>query len=142
MALEFRGMIISILLIGLFVFAMFSGGVFLASENHANVTLSKDASLNSMYTNLSYDLNNSANIANDVRKAFEKENPLITAVLLFKSVIYGGIQFTSLVVSIMGYMFGSIIETIGVGAIVISVISAIVLIILVFSAWRVYQAGS
>jgi len=142
MALEFRGIIISVLLLGLFVLAMFSGGIFLAQENHANVTLVNDPSLNQMYSNLSYDLNNSAKIAQGVRSAFETDNPLISAVLLFKSIISGGIQFTSLTVNIMGYMFSSIIESIGVGAIVISVISAILLIILVLSVWRVYQAGS
>ncbi len=67
--MEFRNLILTTLLAGLFIFAMISGSVFLALDNNANNSLLENEAINSTFMAIQQDLNDSAKSGDNIKSA-------------------------------------------------------------------------
>ncbi len=140
-----RGMIISFMLIGLFVFAMISFGIGIATLNDGTL-ITEDPRINASYGDIQVELEGVQSTAENQRDKFDTESPTLSfGEILFESIVGVGRTFTSSIVGFMDITFGLVFQTIFGGdsafAVVIGTIVGIVLLSIVFLLWRVYKAG-
>lgn len=140
-----RNMIISFTVIGLFVFAMISFGIGIATLNNGQ-SITQDPRINASYGDYATELSQVQSTAENQRDKFDSESPTLSfGEILFESIVGVGRTFTSSIVGFMDITFGLVFETIFGGdkafAVVIGTIIGIVLISIVFLLWRVYKAG-
>jgi hypothetical protein len=145
--MELKSLIISGLLVGLFIISIMAGYNQLVTDNissggHAQNLLLQNAKINSSYNSFFGNLSNVQTTANESKTAFEKESPSFTAgFLLFGSIIDFVKKITSSFIAIFGIFFDLLSSVTGIPSVVIGVISAIVIISLIFMAWKVYKVG-
>lgn len=146
--MELKDYIISGLMIGLFILSIMAGYNQLIVDNNdaggsAINLLTQDAKINSSYTNFSNKLGLIQTTANESKTAFEKESPSFTAgFLLFGSIIDFVKKMTSSFIGIFVIFFDLLSTITGIPSVVIGVITAIIIISLIFMAWSVYKVGN
>jgi len=140
-----RSLVISILLVGLFIFAIMNFGIFLALSNNSGTILENEA-INKTFNELTTELEEVQSKAEAQKKSFFADIPVIGEL----TVILGTIVFVGKgMVEVTGGLFSLIAEliaiTLGIGdtaaKAVLGVFSAIMVFSLVLLAWSVYRSG-
>ena len=140
--MEFKDLIIPLLLSGLFIIAMISFGIYLANENNANNILAGNEALNRSYNNINRQLLETENSTESQKQAFFKDIPVIGQIsIVLKSITGTARIFFSGGISLLDSMFTLVSETLGIPSIVISVLTSIFLIIGVLLAWKLFRTG-
>jgi hypothetical protein len=140
--LTFRGLILSALLIGLFLFGMFSISTNLTTQANSTNTLNNDVRVNSSISNLNTQLDTSfANISSQ-EQGFFSGVPIIGAVEATLVTIFRTVPNLFGVVKNLYLLTLDIInEIVGVPPLITNMLVAIVTILGILSAWRLYKAG-
>lgn len=140
-----RNMIISFMIIGLFVFAMISFGIGIATLNDGT-SITEDKRINKSYGQYETQLKQVQSEAEEQRNKFDSESPTTSfGEILFSSIVGVGRTFTSSLVNFMDITFSLVFTTVFGGdpafAVVTGTIIGIILLSIVFLLWRVYKAG-
>ncbi len=140
--MNFRSLIIGAMLTSLFVIAMMNGHIFLSQENNVNASLLDEEDINRVYTQLNSSLNDAQESASNVRTAFEDEKPnLLAGFFLLESIINAAKALGSILVNIFNLTFGVMISKLGIPPLFFGVMTAILLIMMVFLAWKLFKQG-
>ena len=140
-----RNMIISFMIIGLFVFAMISFGIGIATLNDGT-SITEDKRINKSYGQYETQLKQVQSEAEEQRNKFDSESPTTSfGEILFSSIVGVGRTFTSSLVNFMDITFSLVFTTVfgrdPAFAVVTGTIIEIILLSIVFLLWRVYKAG-
>ena len=139
---EFRNLIVTALLGGLFLFALINASIFMTTNNNANNTLLDNEAINSTFGQLESDLKTTQNSAEEAKTGFEEESPTIgTDSFLFNSIIGAGKIFTGMWRNMYNLTFGLVSETIGISPIVLGTLTTILLMTITLLAWSLYKTG-
>lgn len=150
-----KSLIIAVLLVGLCMFAMLSFAIQFQDDMGANQTLinTSQSGLNQTYSALKRNLTGAEDTANATRTSFESEEAKSEfGSLTFKSIVGVGKSFTGTISGFFNIVFNLIKTNLGFDknnpnsqasfAVILGTFSAIVLVVIIFYAWRVYRAGS
>jgi hypothetical protein len=136
--------IIGFLLVGIFIFAMINGGLLIASNNGVSHSIGDDPALSTYKTELETTLGNAQSDANGSLEALGKSPiTLVTGTFFFDAI--GGVWKTLKVVPVTVYnlTFGILrVKIFGGGFdIVLGVLSAIIIIVILFGVWKLIISG-
>ena len=143
MPLEFRTFIVNFILIGLVLIASISLGVNIAIDNGSNNTIISDEDLNRTFNRMSSNLTNAQNIMNDSRSSLDDE--LIeppTGAFILTSIIGAGKSSINMATLMYNVTFGFIFKRLNISPIIIGVVSSIVILSLLFLAYKFWKTGS
>ncbi len=143
MVTSFREVFITFALIGVFVFAGISFIVVTQRDNGVENTILENDVINRTYSNLETDLSGFSSNASAQKGKFEEENPErgFGSLIIF-AIVGIGRKFTGMIIGIYNIIIVLPASLLGIPSIVISVMTAILLVSLVLLAWRVYRVGS
>jgi len=144
--MEFKGLIITTLLIGLFIFAIISFGINLSGSNNPNSTIMQNEVINRSYSDLESELGGLQSQAEDSRESFLSEIPVIGEITaIFKSIFGIGSTFITIIRNIYNIIIELISVGLGVGSgagkIIFGVFTTIIIIVAILLGWSVYKAG-
>lgn len=140
--MEFKGLIITALLVGLFIFAVISFGIQLAENNNANMSILNNPSINKSFASITSELEEAEDTAESGRVGLWSGIPILEEVgIVLDSIVSVGQVFSGMVIGVFGITFELITTTLGIPPIVLGVITAIILISIVLLAWSVFKAG-
>jgi len=142
--MNFRSLIITSLLIGLAVIALFTFSTNFTTDNNTNISLFSDTRINNSFSNLNSELSSVESTADSQREAFEKEgqNPIISALgFVFSSIVSAGTTFMNVGIGLFTSIFTLGSETVFGSTLVSGVLMAILIFTIVFAIWRVIRAG-
>jgi len=138
---NFRNLIVSILLTGLFFVAIISFGAQLASNNNANSSILDSPVINSTYGNISSDLSSSDSQVQTQKNATEIDPGQTGDTLSIPSIWTSILSIGGLVTGLFNAMFG-LLFVIGISPIVLAVFGAIVGISIIFWGWSMIRRGT
>jgi len=139
---EFRNIVITGLLIGLFAFALMNISISLTNENDVNNSLLENEAINRSFGYLESNLSSTQDKSETSKTGFESENPTVgTDSFLFSSIISAGKVFTGMWRGVYDVTFSLFTETLGISPIVIGVITSILIITITLLAWSLYKSG-
>jgi hypothetical protein len=140
----FKGLIIGLLLVGLFAISMINGGIILAQLNNANNSIADHPALNLFASNLNQSLEGAYENANSSQEAISSSPitlttgfPVFDAISgIWKTLIVIPMTLYNLIVNFVLSTFLSPTE-----AIVLSVIGAVIIITVIFGVWKLVATG-
>lgn len=133
---------VSILLIGLFSFALISFGLNMQLLNNAPVTLLNDSTINSSYGLLNNSYSQYQKEAQERYNASAQDNPQAgsDSILTF-SIVNNARSFTTGIFTIFGIIMNLIINTLTINPIIIGVFSGLLIFIVILYTWRLFRGG-
>ncbi len=142
---EFRGLIIAVLLAGLFTFAIINFGIFLA-VSHGSGTIMENEIINRTYTRLQSDLGDVQGKTEVQRESWFKNIPVVGEIsVILETIVSVGKGMTEVVRGMFSLLAELVSVTIGIGEesakVVVGVFTAIMLLSLILLAWSVYRSG-
>ena len=147
-----KTLIISVLLVGLFIYALIGFAVQFQTDMDANQTIlnKTDSNLEVTYISLKTNLTGAEDTANATRTSFESEEAKSEfGSLTFKSIVGVGKSFTGTMANFFNIIFDLLKVVFGLDdddnaafTVVIGTLGAIFLVTVIFFAWRTYRAGS
>ena len=148
----FRSLVISVLLVGVLMYALISFGVQFQKDMDAEQTIlnETDSNLNNTYKSLRTNLTGAEDTANATRTSFESEEATAEfGSLTFKSIVGVGKSFTgtmvnffNIIFNLLKIVFGLDEESSAAFTNVVGTLTSILVITVIFFAWRAYRAGS
>lgn len=144
--LDFRNLVINSILVGLFIFGVLIISINLSVENQVDPVILQDELVNTTFANLTNTLPTLQDTATGQREGFESEIPEVgTDSFLFESVIGAGKTFSSSMTLIgnigINFVFRSLGMDSGEGVSMKSVFVTILVILIIFLAWKIYKTG-
>lgn len=136
--------IISGLLLGLFSLSFFMFTYFLINNNNDNNNqLLQDKSFNQTFYSINNSLNDIQTTSEEQYNSTSKE-PINVGFgsLIYFSIRNAGNIFGGMVTSILNPIFNLVLGVLGVSPVVIAVFISIVLVTLIFLAWKMYRLGA
>lgn len=138
--MDLKDYTISFLVVGLFIVCMFSFGALLQSNNKPISGMDNIDGID--ITTLTTELEASQQRANDSITSFASENPVLaTGEMIFVTVPKITLGAISNTVTIIGIIFNGLANVLGIPPLVLGILSAILLISMIFAAWKVIKAG-
>lgn len=136
--MDLKELIYGFLLVGLFLVCIFS---FIFSFTADNLDIELDTDEIDL-TGLESKLNSSKSQAEEYMESFQSENPLISfgALILFSIVGIGKLIINS-VSAIFNILIGGTSAVLGIPPMVTGVLTAIILMSLIFAAWKLIKTG-
>lgn len=140
--MEFKGVIISVILSALFIYAMISFSTNLSTENNATDILMSEQIINSSYGAISANITNLKSDAEAQRGSFVESIPIVGDIVAGVGAIAGfGKTFVRAITSFLGLIFGLGQSTLGLSPIVITVFSIIAIAVTILLLWSVWRVG-
>ncbi len=140
---SFRDTFIMFSLISLFSFAALSFVIQLQIENDGPNSLLENDLINRTFIDLGGDISQNEQTVNTSKGAFDSENPAPGFGSLIIFAIVGVTKtFTGVITGTYNILILLPITTLGVPTQIANVLGAILMMSLVFMAWRVYRVGS
>ena len=142
--MEFRDYFVWAMVTGLFVLLIVSFVSNFQTQNNADININQNPFLNRFVTNVSNELNSSADNAEAQRQAYatETSNPILTSLgFAFTSILNAGNTFISSVVNIFGALFFFIGSFFSINPIVTGTILAIIIGTILLAVWSLIRAG-
>jgi hypothetical protein len=145
MAKDFSGMVVAMLLIGLYVVSTIVFGIQIAEDNNSESTLLQDSTINKTLVDLNSKLGEQKDLAQSLREAFESEDPIKVLVFLFSSIIGAVKQTMSSFIGIGNIIFSFFAEVLGIGegaaVIILNTFLAIMILTMLFLGWKILKVG-
>jgi hypothetical protein len=143
MPTSFRQVFITFSIIALFVFGAISFIVSFQSENSAGSSILENELINRTYVSLISDISTQETNTNSSKAAFESEIPAPGFGSLIIFAIVGVAQtFTSIITTTYNVLIVLPISLLGVPRQIASILGSILMMSLIFLAWRVFRVGS
>lgn len=140
--MNFKGLIVSVLLIGLFIFSFISFGVNFQQNLSGNSTVLEDSALNQSYRSINSTLISAEETTTNVKDAFDQDTPTLTAgFFLLSSVLSGAKTLGNILVSIYNATFVLIASVLGISDVVLGVIVAIIMVVVFIAAYTLAKVG-
>jgi len=140
--MSFRKLIVGFLLASLFAFCLIQFGFDIAKNNETNQSILDNSLMNSTYLNLEDDLSNLKDNAQKQRTAFEEEKTSLAAGYFILGTILGAAKiFMGIIMTFLNILFLPLSSIIGIPPVVLGVLTAILIVSLIFMAWRALKAG-
>ncbi len=140
---SFRDMLLLFSVISLFVFSTISFVVVFQEENNATSSLLENELINRTFVNLSNTISEQETSTNSSKGEFESENPAPGFGSLIIFAIVGVTKtFTGSIITIYNILIVLPLGLLGVPTQVANILGSIVMMSLIFAAWRVYRVGS
>ena len=137
-----KGMIIAIILIGLYAVAMLSFVTFVAEENDADINITENEAVSNAMGGLIEKLNETETIANTQRNNTESDTKSQETGFLSLGSIIGSVKvFTGMFVGVFNLIGQVAQKTLNIPPLVLSVITAILIITMIFFGWRLIKVG-
>ena len=139
---DFMELFSSFMLIGLAVLSMFAFGIGFQEENNAPDQFIDNSLMNSTYGNLRTQLGELRDESQAQKTLFESENPTsgFGTILLF-SIVSSGKVFNGMVVGVFNTIIKLPVVFLGLDPIIISVLSALLILTIIIGLWRLYKLG-
>ncbi len=139
----FRESIISIVLVGLFIFAFISFGGQIALDNNANNTVLSNPAVNQSFIDIQSQLQEVQIDTEDQKKAWFEDVPIVGDINLIWKSLTGIIRvFFDVIVNMYNLIISLISETIGISSVVLNTIAALLSISMLLLLWRLVRSGS
>jgi len=140
---SFRELFITFSIISLFVFATISFVVTFQDENDSPNTILENELINRTFRNIGTDITNQETDSNSSKEAFESEIPErgFGSLIIF-SIVGVAQSFISIITTTYNAVIVLPITLLGVPAQVAKILGSILMMSLIFLAWRVYRVGS
>lgn len=139
---SFRDLFTTFAIIGVFIFASISFIVTTQIDNSANNTILENDVINRTYERLETNLSDFGSQTQTQRESFESEIPERGYGSLIIFAIVGiGQRFSGIIASVYNIIIVLPASILGVSPVVISTITAIVLVSMILLIWRVYRSG-
>lgn len=143
MAENFKSIFISVMLIGLFIFAIMAMASQFATDNNADISIEGDSSIRNVSRSIGKTLNDSQATAEKQREAIREETGILNVgFLILESIRGAGQIFTDMVSGVFFVFTGFAQETLGIPAIVTGTIAAIFVVIMILLFWRLVKTGT
>lgn len=139
---SFQDLMVSTLLFALIAVALISFGAQMAIDNEANSTILQDPNINATLINLTTSLESSQGIAENQSKSQDENLPVALFDFLFESIIGSVRIFKAQITVIYNLTLGLLISKVGLPIVVLATFSAIILIVIIFRAWRNFKTGT
>lgn len=140
---SFREIFITFSIISLFVFAMISFVVTLQEEEGSSSSILENELINRTFVDLGGNITQQETTTNISKGAFESENPEPGFGSLIIFAIVGVTKtFTSLITATYNIIIVLPLTVLGVPNQIAKILGSILMVSLVFLAWRVYRVGS
>ncbi len=142
---NFRQFVIAFIVIGLFMFSMFSFATQIQSQNNASQPLVDDPYFNSTFGQIETELENSQVVAQGQREAFEGQEPGTGGFTFdLTTIISAGTKFFSFLAGSTGLIaliFSTASRTLGINPIILTVLMGSILLTAVFLGWKYIRTG-
>lgn len=139
---EFKNFTISTLLVALFIVSMIAFGAQIALDNNSNSTILQDPNINSTFQLLNDNLTKFQGLAQNQSKAQDETKPIALFDFLFESIIGTGKVLKAAFKNIYNLTFGLIGTTLGIPPVALATFTAIILLIMIFLAWKLFKTGN
>lgn len=138
----FNNMFKNMMMIGLIIFSILSLGFIVQEENDAEEQFKDNSLISKTFDSLESDLGNLRNQSQSQKTLFESENPTsgFGTILLF-SIVSAGKVFNSMMIGVFNVIIELPVVFLGLDPLVVSVISAIFIIMIILGLWAVYKLG-
>lgn len=140
--MEIRQLIVLIILSGLFMFGLISGGYFLQANNNVNETILHDTSLNRTFSNLQQNITGLQKKAESAQNATETEIPTVSGEGIGLESITSALKtFVGMGRGVWDLGFSMVYTYLGVNPVFFYGIVAIVILSIVLLGWSAYRSG-
>jgi len=137
-----KKLFISFAMVGLFVFAMMSFIVTTQQNNEMDETILSNPTLNKSYFNVNDSISDYKKDGQEQSLLQDEDDPLTEGGnLLFTSITGTGKIVKGMVGGVYNALIGIPSKLLGLPAVVVSVFTGILAIMLLLGAWRLYKAG-
>lgn len=139
---KFYDLFVNFMLVGLVILSLFSFGVFFQEENNLDEQFIENSLMNETYSNLRTQLGELRDESQAQKTLFESENPTsgFGTILLF-SIVSSGKVFNGMVVGVFNTIIKLPTVFLGIDPVVLSVLSAILILAIIIGLWRLYKLG-
>ncbi len=139
----FRESVISIVLVGLFIFAFISFGGQIALDNGANNTILTNPAVNKSFIDIQSQLEEVQIDTENQKQAWFEDVPIVGDINLIWKSLTGIIRvFFDVIVNMYNLIISLISETIGISPVVLNTIAALLSISMLLLLWRLVRSGS
>lgn len=143
MATSFREMFTMFSIVSLMVFSTISFVVLLQEENDAPTSLLDNSLINSTFISLSGNISEQEVSTNTSKGAFDSDVPAPGFGSLIIFAIVGVAQgFTSIIITTYNILIILPLSILGIPSQVANILGSILMMTLIFLAWRLYRVGS
>ena len=140
--MAFKELWINYALVGLLVFSLLAFIVQFQTDNSQSETILENPLVNKTYMGLQTNLSTFGSTSQGQRGTFEAETPTDSfGSLIIFAIVSSGKIFSSMLIGIFNILIFLPASVLGISPVVVSVLSAIIIITIIFSLWRVYKAG-
>ena len=140
---SFRESVISIVLVGLFIFAFISFGGQIAVDNDANDSILSNPSINKAFIEINNSLEEVRVDTEEQKEAWFEDVPIVGDINLIWKSLTGIIRvFFDVVVNMYNLIVSLISETIGISPVILNTIAALLSISMLLLLWRLVRSGS
>ena len=141
--MEFKSLLVSTLLIGLFIVALLSFGINLANNNDADNILLDDPALNATFSEMEDELKAAETSSDSQKDSFFIDVPIIGEASVIFTSITGFVRvFFNMGIGIIKAVFLLIQTTLRIPPIVTGVFTSIFIIVTLFLIWKVIRVGT
>jgi len=139
---KFFNLFLSFMLIGLVIFSLFAFSTSFQEENDVEDPFIENSVMNSTFFGLRTNLDELRGKSQAQKTLFESENPTsgFGTILLF-SIVSTGKVFNGMVVAVFNTIIKLPVTFLGMDPIVVSVISAILILSIIIGLWVLYKLG-
>ena len=139
---KFLELFSSWMLVGLVVISLLSFGFFYQEDNEAENKFMEDSLMNETYNSLRENLGGLRDESQAQKTLFESENPTsgFGTILLF-SIVSSGKVFNSMIIAVFNTTIKLPLVILGIDPIVLSVVSAMLLLAIILYLWATYKLG-
>lgn len=143
MAHSFSDIFITFSIVSLFVFSTISFVALLQEENNAPTSILDNALINSTFVSLSSNISQQEVSTNTSKGAFDSDVPAPGFGSLIIFAIVGVAQgFTSIIITTYNILIILPLSLLGIPSQVANILGSILMMTLIFLAWRLYRVGS
>ena len=139
---EFKNFTINGLLVALFLVAIISFGAQLAVENGADSTILQDPNINRTFNSIDGNLTSFQGVVEGQSKAQDETKPIALFDFLFESIIGTGKVLKAAFTNIFNVMLGLMGSTLGLPPVALATMTSIILLIMIFLAWKLFKTGN
>lgn len=141
MADNFKEYLVSFILIGLFIIAMISFSVGFANENNSTITIIGESKIKYTYTALNDTLSDLNKNTGSQENATSSDPGSFGAESIILTSIWGSLKVFWSSIKDVSNILATFMKYIGVSYLVIGVILSIIIITIIFLAWKTIRTG-
>lgn len=140
--MEFRKLWVTFALIGLMVFSLLAFIVQFQTDNQQADSILNNTIINRTYSGLQTNLSSFGSTSQGQRGVFESETPTDSfGSLIIFSIVSSGKIFTGMLVGVFNLLILLPSSLLGLSPVIVSTLSAILIVSIIFALWRVYKVG-